>query len=362
MKRWKIVPEVPSNAILEHGVDMVRNPVSPVSSGDRKRSLSAGADRYDDNAKMLFSDVHSPMSSPVCHVDTGFSSPRPSYGSLHTAYPISCLYYSPQKDDEADYDGSSSADLTSHRSSSYRQPADSNTGYDRSTRASTMERFSFPSSRPSSVTSYTEHGQYDVHEQPYLQEGGTSSRNCYNEGNLPIPSCVPPLIKRNRFNLSRYELDEDEEPLATIADQSVVTGDVKPNRFKTQREKLMQSGAEESEESDSTVEPGFEEIFPSHEGEDSLSRDNFMSQRERLIQFRKEHAHLVVIPNQWEGEKNLHKYVAFGNVEDDLRPLGLMMARSALVNDSVTTRIYRSSSSGPSGCHNNSSNPLEVRS
>jgi hypothetical protein len=108
MKRWKTVPEVTSNVILEHGVDMVRNPASPVTSGDRKRSLSAGADRYDDNAKMLFSYVHSPMSSPVCHVDTDFSSPRPSYG-LHTSYPISCLSYSPQKDHEADYDGSSSA-------------------------------------------------------------------------------------------------------------------------------------------------------------------------------------------------------------------------------------------------------------
>jgi hypothetical protein len=140
-----------------------------------------------------------------------------------------------------------------------------------------------------------------------------------------------------------------------------VTGDVKPNRFKTQRERLMQSGAEESEESDSKV-PGFEEIFPSHEGEDPLSHDNFMSQRERLMQFRKEHAHPVVIPNQWEGEKNLHEYVAFGNIEDDLQPLGLMMARAALVNDSVTTRIYRSSSSGSSGCHSNSSNLLEARS
>lgn len=360
MKRWKTVPEVTSNVILEHGVDMVRNPVSPVTSGERKRSLSAGADRYDDNAKMLFSDVHSPMSSPVCHVDTDFSSPRPSYG-LHTSYPISCLYYSPQKDHEADYDGSSSSDLTSHRSSSNRQPADSNTGYDRSTRASTTERFSFPSSRPSSVTSYTEHRQYDFHDYPYLQEGGTGSRNCYNEGNLPIPSYVPPLTKRNRFNLSRYELDEDEDPPATIADQYVVTGDVKPNRFKTQRERPMQSGAEESEESDSEV-PGFEEIFPSHDGEDSLPHDNFMSQRERLMQFRKEHAHPVVIPNQWEGEKNLHEYVAFGNIEDDLRPLGLMMARAALVDDSVTTRIYRSSSSGSSGCHSNSSNLLEARS
>ena len=354
--------------MLEQGVHMARNLVPPITSVGRKRSLKAG-DGYDDACKRRRTVEYSTMSFPVDHSGPGFSSPRRSYGGVDPSIPVSSRYISPsdEKDDETGYnrsDGSQSRssfiDPNSFINSSYRQLADSSGMYDRSTRASTkLERYGYPSSG----TGYTEQGypgQYDLHEYPYFQEGDAGRRD--DEG---IPSIMPlhkpPPTKRNRFNLSRYQLDDAEDLFLALAVQSADIEDVKPNRFKTQRERLMQAREEESEESGSTA-PESEDTFPSHAaGEDSSSRDSInMSQSERFRQFQDEHSHHVVIPNQWEGEKNLYEFVAFGNIEAALRPLGLMMARAALVNDSVTTRHHRTSSPGPSGCHTNRSNPLQA--
>lgn len=158
-----------------------------------------------------------------------------------------------------------------------------------------------------------------------------------------------PQTKRNRFNLSRYQLDEEDIPALPA-----VEPEEKPNRFKTQRERLMLAAADSEEEEEESVSVSSDSQSQSQ----SRSQDScYMSQRERLRRFSSEQSRHVVIPNEWEGEQRLQEFVTFGNIEAALRPLGLMMARAALVSDSVTTRQRRSSSAGPSRCHTSLSNP-----
>lgn len=331
--------------MVEEGEDVASDLASPVTSGDWKRILSPGAG-YDDYAKRRLTDDYSTMSLPVGQASTSFSSPSSSsYGGVPaSSYPVSSLYYSPQRDEENEYHRSYCrqsrlVERTPQRSSAHRHLSDSNVGHDRLTEGLTTERYCFRSS----VASYPEQGypgQHHFHEYPCPQEADVGMRS-----DQVNPSFQFPLNKRNTFNLSRYQLDDDAE-FATVADQFEDVQDMKPNRFKTQRERSLEVRSEESEESESTAQE-LEETVRSHGGQDSSSLDSTMSQRERLRKFRFEHSHNVVIPNQWEGEKNLPEFVAFGNIEAALRPLGFMMARAALVNDSVTSRDFRSSSSGP---------------
>lgn len=109
--------------------------------------------------------------------------------------------------------------------------------------------------------------------------------------------------------------------------------------------------AAESEEDEEEEEEEEEESQSLSSESQSQSQDSYMSQRERLRRFSSEQSRHVVIPNEWEGEQQLQEFVAFGNIEAALRPLGFMMARAALVSDSVTTRHRRSSSSTPSSCN-----------
>lgn len=316
---------------------VARNHVSPTTSGERKRIFSA-EDGYDDYSKRRYADMYSTMGSSTRQAEAGTSSPRSSHGGVHaSSYPVSSLSYSPyQRGDEAGYNDP--------YGSQYR---DSSTQ-----RGSTTERSGFPSYDTRS-TEQGYPGQSDFH--VYYQDRDVGRRN--HEVYSPSLSYEPAPTKRNRFNLSRYQLDDDD----SVPDQfaAAVDEDVKPNRFKTQRERLMQSRAEEDEGSDSE---GYDDAHQTIGGEDSSSRDNGMSQRERLKRFSAEYSHHVAIPNQWEGEKRLHEFVSFGNVEAALRPFGLMMARAALVNDSMSSRYHCSSSSGMSPCHSNHSNPLTTQS
>lgn len=348
--------------MYEHSGHATRDQVLPATSGEWKRNLSAG-DGYDDHSKRRYTDTYSTMSSPTHQTEAGTSSPRASYRGVRTSsYPVSSLYYSPyRRDDEVGYyesGGSQYRDSSTQLGLSYVHFADSNGGYNRRTEAGTRERSSFPSYD----TSVTEQGypeQYGFHQDPYYQESDVGRRN--HEVYPPMPSYEPAPTNRDRFNLSRYQLDNDDDLLASVPDQSAVNEDVKPNRFKTQRKRIMKSKAEESEESDSTGQ-GYNDTRQTFGGEDSPSSDTGMSQRERLRRFSAEYSHHVVIPNQWEGEKRLQDFVSFGNIETAMRPLGFTMARTALINDSMTSRHHCSSSSGISPCHSNHSNPLASQS
>jgi hypothetical protein len=226
-----------------------------------------------------------------------------SYSGLHTpSYPVSSLYQS------------------------HRDPETSNGSHSRrkSKNASSQEE-GYP-------------GQYDhFRDYPLTQSQDTGSS---------FPS--QQTKSNNRFNLSRYQLDEAVE----LAPNTVLDPAEKPNRFKTQRERIMLAADSEEDEEEEE-----EESRSLSSESQSQSQDSYMSQRERLRRFSSEQSRHVVIPNEWEGEQKLQEFVAFGNIEAALRPLGLMMARAALVSDSVTTRHARSSSTGPSCCHSGLGNP-----
>lgn len=160
-----------------------------------------------------------------------------------------------------------------------------------------------------------------------------------------------PAKLNNRFNLSRYQLDAEDE----LTPNPVMDCGEKPNRFKSQRERLMLAAEGEEEEEEEEKEE--EESQSLSSGSRSESQDSYMSQRERLRRFSSEHSRHVVIPNEWEGEQQLQEFVALGNIEAALRPLGLMMARAALVSDSVTTQHRRPSSTARSCCQTIHGNP-----
>jgi hypothetical protein len=73
------------------------------------------------------------------------------------------------------------------------------------------------------------------------------------------------------------------------------------------------------------------------------SRLEMMSPRERIQLFRQQMSGKVVIPETWPGEEKLKEWAPHGVVEDALRPLGFMIARAALMNDSLSKSRLASS-------------------
>lgn len=73
------------------------------------------------------------------------------------------------------------------------------------------------------------------------------------------------------------------------------------------------------------------------------ARLEMMSPRERIQLFRQQMSGKVVIPETWPGEEKLKEWAPHGVVEDALRPLGLMIARAALMNDSLSKSRLASS-------------------
>ncbi|KAG0590120.1 hypothetical protein KC19_1G073500 [Ceratodon purpureus] len=311
------------------------------SSNDRKRS-SSSSDGHGFDGKRRTVD--------------GPGKSHSGYGGVHTpSYPVSSLYHSPSHADAEVSNGSHSIHS--------RRPSSGNcTGPVQSSRRDMMERSGYPAYE---LTPREEGypGQYDLRDSPYGQPLGDMGRPCFEMEIPPMPSYSPPRTKQNRFNLSRYQLDENDDLLASTPASEP---EEKPNRFKTQRERLMLAvRAERSQDVSGSTAPSVDETSlcfgdaDSSSQSQSQSQDSYMSQRERLRRFSSEQSRHVVIPNEWEGETKLQEFVAFGNIEAALRPLGLMMARAALVSDSVNTRHHqRSVSSGPSGCHTTLSNPL----
>ncbi|XP_024392728.1 uncharacterized protein [Physcomitrium patens] len=295
--------------MLDVSADLSRCPKSPVSSNDRKRSFLSVED-HEHKAKRRSADVSATglSSSPTTLVSPNVrNTPLASTnGGVHT--------------------------------SSY-----SDAGYGPyASKINSIEKSSLPS--------------YDTGLMDQGYPGHYDDIGRRNTEDFPsIPLCIPPPTKQNRFNLSRYQLGDDEDLFATISQPVAISEEDKPSRFKSQRERLMMARSQESEESGSTC-PEFYETNLSLAAEGSSSQDSFMSQRERLRRFSNEQCRSVVIPNQWGGETKLQEFVAFGNIEDALRPLGLMMARAALVSDSVNTRHRHSSSSGRS--YTSLSNPV----
>lgn len=282
-------------------------------------------------------------------VDVSEQSTLSTYGREHTpSYPVSSLYHSSSQGE---------TEFSNGPYFNHSRPSSGNCmGPVESTERDMMERSGLPSYNfPNYDSEEGYPGQCEV-----LHD---VKRNYDMEmPSIPsIPSYSSRPTKRNRFNLSRYQLDEDDELLASIPASDP---EEKPNKFKTQRERLM--ALEQSEQMSGRSGPCFDETCLPLQGRDSSSHesqsqshDSFMSQRERLRRFSSEQARHVSIPNEWEGETRLQEFVAFGNIEAALRPLGLMMARSALVSDSVTTRSRRrSTSSGPSCCYTSRSNSL----
>lgn len=281
--------------MLERCADVSRSSQSPASSNYRKRSVSVG-DEQKGKSRRVSLDVSTwslPSSPSETVSDRVMKTPS---GSAHGGV-RSCVY-----------------------------PESLNVSYEPSP---VLENSGF-SCYESSLTGLGCPGQYDVLVQNSV------------ETNSPVPLLAPLPTKQNRFNLSRYQLDDDEDLFATISEPAAAQDEAKPNKFKTQRERLMVAMSPESEESDSTA-PDCDVTNLPHGGDES-SQDSYMSQRERLRRFSNEQCRNVVIPNQWEGETKLQEFVAFGNIEAALRPLGLMMARAALVSDSVNTRHHRPTS------------------
>lgn len=305
---------------------------------DRKRSFSS-SEGHDFGAKRLTVDVPGKKTSSK----SGFG------GGQTSSYPASSLYHSPSQRDAEVSNGT--------YSSLSRRPSSGNRMGPVRLSKRDMEGSGFPYDTRLPEEGYP--GQYD------LQQAGNVSRRDYDLEMPSRPSYSSSLTKRNRFNLSRYQLGDDEDIFASIP---ATDPEEKPNKFKTQRERIML--VERDEKSEETSDSGalrFDETSFSNEDADSSSesqshsQDSYMSQRERLRRFSSEQARHVAIPNEWEGETKLQEFVAFGNIEAALRPLDLMMARAALVSDSVKTRhLRRSTSSGPSCCGTSLSNSLTL--
>lgn len=122
----------------------------------------------------------------------------------------------------------------------------------------------------------------------------------------------------NRFNLSRYQLSEEE--------------------LSHTREKEMPSG-EHHGDGDVEVErdalPGSPAAYDADWTSLLSPSGNVVDPRKKLLDFREHVAGHGAIPNTWAGEQRLHEWSGFGNIEDALRPLGLVMARASLVLNST---------------------------
>ena len=120
----------------------------------------------------------------------------------------------------------------------------------------------------------------------------------------------------NRFNLSRYQLSEEE--LSRTREKEMPSGEHHDD-VEADRDALPESPAAYDADWTSLLSPS----------------GNVVDPRKKLLDFREHHAGHGVIPNTWAGEQRLHEWVGFGNIEDALRPLGLVMARASLVSNST---------------------------
>ncbi|CAM6036016.1 unnamed protein product [Sphagnum compactum] len=64
-----------------------------------------------------------------------------------------------------------------------------------------------------------------------------------------------------------------------------------------------------------------------------------MSPRARIQLFRQQISGKVNIPETWPGEEKLKDWACHSDVEDALRPLGLMLATASLVEDSLSRHV-----------------------
>jgi hypothetical protein len=64
-----------------------------------------------------------------------------------------------------------------------------------------------------------------------------------------------------------------------------------------------------------------------------------MSPRDRIQLFRHQISGKVNIPETWPGEEKLKDWACHSDVEDALRPLGLMLATTSLVKDSLSRHV-----------------------
>lgn len=125
----------------------------------------------------------------------------------------------------------------------------------------------------------------------------------------------------NRFNLSRYRLSDDE--LAHTREKGMPSGDHHDDgdddHVAVKRNALSRGRAAYDADWTSLLSPS----------------GNVVDPRKKLLDFREHVAGHGVIPSTWAGEQRLHEWVGFGNIEDALRPLGLVMARASLVSNST---------------------------
>lgn len=122
----------------------------------------------------------------------------------------------------------------------------------------------------------------------------------------------------NRFNLSRYQLSEEE--LSHTREKEMPSGEHhNDDDVEVERDALSESPAAYDADWTSLLSPS----------------GNVVDPRKKLLDFREHVAGHGVIPNTWAGEQRLHEWSGFGNIEDALRPLGLVMARASLVSNST---------------------------
>lgn len=161
---------------------------------------------------------------------------------------------------------------------------------------------------------YSSRFEHHQREQP---EVGDMWRGGQDYGSHPGSSHRAPS---NRFNLSRYQLSEEE--LSHTREKEMPSGEHHGDGdgdVEVERDTLPESPAAYDADWTSLLSPS----------------GNVVDPRKKLLDFREHVAGHGVIPNTWAGEQRLHEWSGFGNIEDALRPLGLVMARASLVSNST---------------------------
>lgn len=139
--------------------------------------------------------------------------------------------------------------------------------------------------------------------------------------------------------LNRFKASRSQSEGGTVFDARISEEKSKHEAFPSEKENMSQFGQHE----------GGIPLHGVRNLQTQSKEQTPMSSSDRLQNFRRQQAGKVVIPETWEGEQKLQNWVGFGDVEEAMRPLGLMMARAALVTDSVDyTKRAKASSSGSS--------------
>lgn len=158
------------------------------------------------------------------------------------------------------------------------------------------------------VASYSQQSSY------FHQHPGMASSDQY--------PWSPPLSPSSSRDATMEEEEEDSEEYTTSGTEGE---ELEERCDRSSTEEAPSSHAQEAWMEDNTL--------PSPSFASTNSRD-------KLQNFRMQMAGHVSLPDSWHGDNNLYDWIETEPVEEALRPLGLMMARAALINDHKDSRKY----------------------